>query len=78
MGICTKAGRIAIMHQNIPNTLSKFTTVVANDNVNISDMVNRSKGEYAYTMLDIDDAVSEAAVEHLKQIGGVLRVRVIR
>jgi D-3-phosphoglycerate dehydrogenase len=40
-------------------------------------MLNRSKGEYAYTMLDLDDKVSEASVEHLKQIDGVLRVRVI-
>ena len=78
MGICTKAGRIAIMHQNIPNTLSKFTTVVANDNVNISDMVNRSKGEYAYTMLDLDTPTSAEVVEDLKKVKGVIRVRVIK
>ena len=78
MGICTKPARITILHRNIPNLLSRFTTAVAAENINISDMVNRSKGEYAYTMLDIDDHVSEAAVEHLKQIDGVLRVRVIR
>ena len=78
MGICTKAGRIAIMHQNIPNTLSKFTTVVANDNVNISDMVNRSKGEYAYTMLDLDTPTSAEVVEDLNKVKGVIRVRVIK
>lgn len=77
MGICTKAARIAILHRNIPNTLSRFTSAVAAENVNISDMVNRSKGEYAYTMLDIDDHVSNEAIDHLKQIDGVLRVRVI-
>ena len=78
MGICTKAARVTILHRNIPNLLSRFTTAVAAENINISDMLNRSKGEYAYTMLDIDDQVSDAAVEHLKQIDGVLRVRVIR
>ncbi len=78
MGICTKAGRITILHRNIPNSLSQFTSTVAKDNINISDMVNRSKGEYAYTMLDLDDPVSDQLVEDLKKIDGVLRVRVIR
>ena len=77
MGICTKAARITILHRNIPNTLSRFTSAVAAENVNISDMMNRSKGEYAYTVLDIDDHVSQEAIDHLKQIDGVLRVRVI-
>jgi len=78
MGICTKASRITILHKNIPNTLSQFTTVLAKENINISDLLNRSKGEYAYTMLDLDSAPTAEAVEALKQIQGVLRVRVIR
>ena len=78
MGVCTKLGRIAILHRNIPNTLSKFTTVMAQENINISDMVNRSKGEYAYTMLDLDGVPSEHAVEAIRTVDGVLRVRVIR
>ena len=78
MGICTKAGRITIMHRNIPNTLSKFTTAVAEENINISDLLNRSRGEYAYTMLDLDQPASDALVEHLSQLDGVLRVRRIR
>ena len=78
MGICTKAGRITIMHRNIPNTLSKFTTAVAQEHINISDMLNRSRGEYAYTMLDLDHPASDALVEHLSQLDGVLRVRRIR
>ena len=78
MGVCTKAARITILHRNIPNLLSRFTSTVAAENINISDMMNRSKGEYAYTILDIDGQVSEAAVEHLKLIDGVLRIRVIR
>ncbi len=78
MGICTKAGRITIMHRNIPNTLSQFTTAVAAENINISDMLNRSRGEYAYTMLDLDHPTPPGVIEKLRQIDGVLRVRVIR
>ena len=78
MGVCTKAGRITILHKNIPNSLSQFTSVVAKENINISDLLNRSKGQYAYTMLDLDHPVSNAIVENLKKIDGVLRVRVIR
>ena len=78
MGVCTKAGRITILHKNIPNMLNRFTTVLSNEHINISDLINRSKGEYAYTMLDLDSAPSAEAVESLKQIEGVVRVRVIR
>ncbi len=78
MGICASAGRITIMHRNIPNTLSQFTTAVAGENVNIAGLMNKSKGEYAYTMLDLDHPVSEHVVEALKQIDGVIRVRVIK
>ena len=78
MGICTKAGRIAILHRNIPNSLSQFTGVMAKDNINISDMLNRSKGAYAYTMLDLDSPASDEAVADLEQIEGVLRVRKIK
>ena len=78
MGVCTKAGRITILHRNIPNTLSQYTSAMAKENINISDLMNRSKGEYAYTMLDLDGVPSEAAIDALKKMDGVLRVRVIR
>ena len=78
MGFCTKAGRVAILHKNIPNMLSRFTSVFADDNVNISDMLNRSRGEYAYTMLDLDSPVTPDFVEDLQKIDGVIRVRVIK
>ncbi len=78
MGVCSKPGRVTVLHRNIPNTISQFTTAVAADNINISDMINRSKGEYAYTMLDLDEPTPAAVAEHLQKIEGVLRVRVIR
>ena len=77
MGVCTKAARITILHKNIPNTLSQFTSVLSEENINISDLVNRSKGEYAYTMLDLDSIPSKEAVEKLTKIEGVIRVREI-
>ena len=78
MGVCSKASRITILHKNIPNTLSRFTAVMSSEHINISDLLNRSKGQYAYTMLDLDHPVSDKIVENLKKIDGVLRVRVIR
>lgn len=78
MGVCSKAGRIAILHKNIPNSISQFAGVLAGDSVNISDMLNRSRGEYAYTMIDTDSAASAAALEKLAKIEGVIRVRVIK
>lgn len=78
MGICHTAGRIAILHQNIPNSLGQFTSAVASENVNIASMQNASKGAYAYTMLDLDTPTSHAVVEDIKRINGVIRVRVIK
>jgi len=77
MGVCTKAARVTILHKNIPNTLSQFTSVLSGENINISDLLNRSKGEYAYTMFDLDSIPSPDAIEKLTQIEGVIRVREI-
>ena len=78
MGVCQAEGRITILHRNIPNSLGRFTAAIAADNVNIDGLMNKSRGEYAYTMLDFDQHPSEAVVEHLKQVEGVLKVRVIK
>jgi len=78
MGVCSKAGRIVILHRNIPNTLSRFTGAVAAENINISDLMNRSRGEYACTILDLDAKPSDQIIDTLSQMDGVLRVRKIR
>ena len=78
MGICTTAGRITLLHRNIPNSLSRFTTAMASENINIAGLMNKSRGDYAYTMLDLDHTPSQHAVEELKKIDGVLRVRIIK
>ena len=78
MGVCASQGRITILHKNIPNSLGRFTTAMAGENVNIAGLMNKSRGEYAYTMLDLDHKPSESVVEGLRNIEGVLRVRVIK
>ena len=78
MGVCQAAGRITILHRNIPNSLGRFTSAMAADGVNIDGLMNKSRGEYAYTMLDLDQHPSQEVVDHLKQIEGVVRVRVIK
>ena len=78
MGLCTKAGRVTILHRNIPNTLSSFTGAMAKENINISDLMNRSRGEYAYTILDLDHPAPDSDIEALSAMDGVLRVRKIR
>ena len=77
MGICTKAGRVTILHRNIPNTLSRFTGAMAKAGINISDLMNRSRGEYAYTILDLDHPALDSVIEELNQMEGVLRARKI-
>lgn len=78
MGICSQAGRVAIFHKNITNMISQFTIVLGNKGINITDMTNKSKGEYAYTMFDLESAVSPDIVEQLVAIEGVFRVRVVK
>ena len=78
MGICNTAGRITLLHKNIPNSLGQFTAAIAGENLNIAGLMNKSRGEFAYTMLDLDHPASEAVVEALRHIEGVIKVRVIK
>ncbi len=78
MGVCTKAGRVAIFHKNIANMITKFTAEFGDKGINITDMMNKSRGEYAYTMLDIEAPAPKEAVKALEQIEGVFRVRVVK
>ena len=78
MGICRAEGRITLLHRNIPNSLGRFTAAIASENINIDGLVNKSRGEFAYTMLDLDHHPSAEVVENLKKIDGVLRVRIIK
>ena len=78
MGVCAKAGRVAIFHKNVTNMIAKFTSTFGDKGINISDLTNKSKGEVAYTMLDVETAVTEEIVKTLENIEGVFRVRVVK
>lgn len=78
MGVCRAASRVAVLHLNVPNMIGQITGILASGNVNISDMTNKSRDKYAYTLLDLENPAEEDMVEKLKAIKGVLRVRVIK
>ena len=77
-GICQTASRVTVCHKNIPNMLTQFTGIFAKDGINVPDMVSKSKGDFAYTILDVDSPVTDKIVEDLKAIDGVVRVRVVK
>ena len=76
-GVCESGKRITICHKNIPNMLTQFTGLFSSENINISNMINKSKGDFAYTVLDIEGDVSDSSAQKLKSIHGVLKVRVL-
>lgn len=78
MGICTQAGRIAIFHRNKANMITKFTACFGDEGVNITDMMNKSKGEVAYTMMDLESPATDEMIGRLQSIAGVFRVRVVK
>ena len=75
MGVCETAARVAILHRNIPNMLSQITAFFGSQGLNIENMANKSRGSYAYTLLDLTEAMPRDTVQRLKAIEGVLRVR---
>ena len=78
MGVCHSVSRIAINHKNVVNMIRQFTHVLGDAGVNISDLSNKSKGEYAYTMIDIETPATETLADELRKIEGVLKVRIIK
>mgnify|MGYP003300354616 CR=1 FL=1 len=69
--------KICIIHKNVPTTIASITTVVGNEGINIENMANASKGDFAYTMLDVTGEVSAAVEGKINAVDGVIRVRVI-
>lgn len=70
--------RVCVIHKNIPNMLNQITTPFTNANINIVDLLNRSKGDYAYTMVDVDDEITADLINAIKDIEGTIRVRVLK
>ena len=77
MGIPSYPARVAICHKNVKNMLSQFTTILGDANYNIGNMTNKSRGDYAYSMFDLESPASPELIEKLEAVDGVLKVRVI-
>lgn len=78
MGICRTTGRITVCHRNIPNMLTQFTGVLAEAGINIADMINKSRGDFAYSVFDIEAPSTGELKAKLEAIDGVLKVRIIQ
>lgn len=77
-GICDNPARLAINHRNIPNMLGQFTSALAQEGYNISDMINKSKGQWAYTIIDMECPSTKTIAQKIAKMEGVRRVRIIR
>lgn len=71
------AQRLCVIHRNVPAVIASITTQLGDDGVNVENMTNKSKGEYAYTMVDVGSPVGEKIIEHIRRVPGVIRMRVI-
>ncbi len=69
--------RLCVIHRNVPAVIAQITTQLGEDGVNVENMTNKSKGEYAYTMVDAGSPVGEKGIEHIRKVPGVIRMRVI-
>ncbi len=78
LGPCNKAGRIAICHKNEANMIGTFTSILGNAKVNIDAIANKSRGEFAYTLIDVDSPVPADVVDALAKSESVIRVRVVK
>ncbi len=78
MGICRSAGRIAVLHKNIPSMIGQITSLMAEKSINISDMTNRSKAEYQYTLIDVDSHINPKDLSALRNVSGIISVRTIK
>ena len=78
LGLATKAGRIAICHKNVANMIGTFTSILGAAKVNIDAIANKSRGDFAYTLIDTDSAIPADVVAALEKSDAVIRVRVIK
>ncbi|MBR1968529.1 MAG: 3-phosphoglycerate dehydrogenase, partial [Clostridia bacterium] len=74
----TTDNRLVILHKNTQNILAQITGTVGNEGINISNLTNQSKGDFAVTILDIDSKVSDEAIAHISQVENIIKVRVIK
>lgn len=77
MGVCKTACRLAVLHLNVPNMIGQVTGTLASGGINISDMTNKSRDKYAYTLMDLENVPDDMTIQKLNAIQGILRVRVV-
>lgn len=77
MGVCKTPCRLAVMHLNVPNMIGQVTGALAAGGINISDMTNKSRDKYAYTLMDLENIPDDITIQKLNAIQGILRVRVV-
>ena len=77
-GVCTSAGRVTVCHKNVPAIISKLTSVMGDAGINIESMDNKSRGDYAYSVLDTGSAITDDVTAKLSAIDGVIKVRVVK
>ena len=77
-GVCDTKGRITVCHKNVPAMLNRITNVFSEANINIAHMTNKSRGNYAYCIFDIDSESSADVADKLSAVDGVLKVRIIK
>ena len=77
-GVCQNVSRVTVCHKNIPNMLTQFTGLFAKESINVSEMVSKSRGDYAYTILDFDAKATAEMAAELEKIEGVVRVRIVK
>lgn len=78
MGECKSAERLLLLHRNVKGMISSYTSILGDANINISDMTNKSRGDYACTLLDVDAPVTKEVEEKLQTLDGVLKVRIVK
>ena len=78
LGVCESAGRVAVLHKNVKGCIAKYSSVMGEADINIADLSNKSRGEYAYAIMDLDSPVTDDVVKKLEELDNVLRVRVIK
>ncbi len=78
LGPASKPARICVFHKNVPNVISALTSILGSSRTNLSDMVSKSAGDFAYAMFDMDSDIDDAIISAIRGIPDVIRVKVIR
>ena len=78
MGVCKAESRVAILHKNKAGMIAAFTSILSKENVNVDDMTNKSRGDFAYTLLDLGSKLSDQVISEIEQVDGVIKIRVVK